>query len=154
MKQEKNYLVLNGNKMMNKQTNAKIAFYKAKGNLVDKVIRLFTVSPYSHCEIVIGKNWYSSSPRDNGVRVKQIQKDLNKWDFIEVDINKDRLYEIYRKYKGCGYDFKGIFLSNILGLKFHSKNKVTCSEFCAEVLGLSNPNTYSPGSLYKKLIGK
>lgn len=31
---------------------AKIAFYKAKGNYVDKAIRIWTNSPYSHCEIV------------------------------------------------------------------------------------------------------
>ena len=50
---------------------AKIAFYKAKGNIIDKSIRLWTRSKYSHCEIVIGENWYSSSPRDKGVRAKQ-----------------------------------------------------------------------------------
>ena len=133
---------------------AQIAFYKAKGTLIDLAIRIWTHSPYSHCEIVLNKDWYSSSPRDGGVRIKQIQKDLNKWDFVEVDIDKDKLYETYRKYRGNGYDFKGIFLSNILGLKFHSKNKVTCSEFCAEVLGLDKPYMYSPGSLYRKLIGK
>lgn len=30
----------------------KIAFYKAKGNYIDKAIRIWKVSPYSYCEIV------------------------------------------------------------------------------------------------------
>ena len=55
----------------------KLAFYKAKGDWVDLLIRVFTNSKYSHVEIVHIKDWYSSSPRDGGVRVKQIQDDGN-----------------------------------------------------------------------------
>ena len=54
----------------------KLAFYKGKGNWVDLIIRVFTNSPYSHVEIVLNKDWYSSSPRDGGVRVKQIVDDV------------------------------------------------------------------------------
>ena len=85
---------------------AKLAFYKAKGTWVDLLIRAFTHSPYSHVEIVCNRDWYSSSPRDGGVRIKQIVDDGNSWDFIEVDSDKDRLYQKYREYKGRGYDFK------------------------------------------------
>jgi hypothetical protein len=38
----------------------KLAFYKAKGNWIDLLIRVFTNSPYSHVEIVLNKDWYSS----------------------------------------------------------------------------------------------
>lgn len=106
---------------------AKIAFYKAKGDWVDLLVRVWTNSPYSHCEIVLGKNWYSSSPRDGGVRVKQIIDNCNSWDLIEVDIDEERLYQKYREYRGNGYDFKGIFLSNILLFGWYSKDKMTCS---------------------------
>lgn len=77
---------------------AKLAFYKGKGNWVDLLIRVFTHSKYSHVEIVHNKDWYSSSPRDGGVRVKQIVDDGNGWDFVEVDIDKERLYQKYREY--------------------------------------------------------
>ena len=133
---------------------AKIAFYKAKGNIVDKAIRLWTRSKYSHCEIVIGENWYSSSPRDNGVRAKQIVDDHGSWDFIETDIGINKLNEVYLKYKGSGYDFLGILLCMILPLKRDNNKKVTCSEFCAEVLGCSEPEMYSPERLYKTLTKK
>ena len=76
---------------------AKLAFYKAKGTLIDLLIRVFTNSKYSHVEIVCNKDWYSSSPRDGGVRVKQIIDDGNSWDFIEVEIDKERLYQKYRE---------------------------------------------------------
>jgi hypothetical protein len=128
---------------------AQLALYKAKGTLVDLAVRIWTNSPYSHCEIVVNKDWYSSSPRDGGVRVKQIIDDGNSWDFIEVDIDLERLYEVYRKHRGKGYDYKGIFFSNILGLKWHNKDKMTCSEFCADVLGLENPQQYNPDSLQR-----
>ena len=126
----------------------KLAFYKAKGNWVDLLIRVFTNSKYSHVEIVINKDWYSSSPRDGGVRVKQIVDDGNSWDFIEVDTDKERLYQKYREYRGRGYDFKAILLSNILPIGWHSKDKMTCSEFVADVLGLENPSKFSPQDIF------
>ena len=129
----------------------KLAFYKAKGDWVDLLIRVFTNSKYSHVEIVYNKDWYSSSPRDGGVRVKKIQDDGNSWDFIEVDIDKERLYQKYREYKGRGYDFKAILLSNILPIGWHSKSKMTCSEFVADVLGYGNPSKFNPQDILDKL---
>ena len=131
----------------------KLAFYKAEGNWVDLLIRVFTNSKYSHVEIVHNKDWYSSSPRDGGVRVKQIKDDGNSWDFIEVDINKERLYQKCREYRGRGYDFKGILLSNILPIGWHSKDKVTCSEFVADILGYEEPSKYSPQDIFNKIKG-
>ena len=130
-----------------------IAFYKARGDWVDLLIRVFANSKYSHVEIVHDKDWYSSSPRDGGVRVKQIQDDCNSWDFIEVEIDKDRLYEKYREYRGRGYDFKGILLSNILPIGWHSKDKAICSECVVDVLGYLEPEKYSPQDVFNKIKG-
>ena len=141
-------------KSYRKKNGMKLAFYKAKGNWVDLLIRVFTKSKYSHVEILCNKDWYSSSPRDGGVRVKQIVNDGNSWDFIEIDIDKERLYQKYREYKGKGYDFKGILLSNILPIGLHSKDKVTCSEFVADVLGYSEPEKYSPQDVFNKIKHK
>ena len=132
---------------------AKLAFYKAKGNWVDLLIRVFTDSKYSHVEIVCNKDWYSSSPRDGGVRIKQIVNDGNSWDFIEVEIDKDRLSQKYREYRGRGYDFKGILLSNLLPIGWHSKDKATCSEFVADALGYIEPSKYSPQDVFNKIKG-
>ena len=85
------------------------------------------------------------------MRVKQIVNDNNSWDFIEVDIDKERLYQKYREYRGRGYDFKGILLSNILPIGWHSKGKMTCSEFVADVLGYGNPSKFNPQDILDKL---
>ena len=137
---------------MNQPTmRMKLAFYKAKGDWVDLLVRIWTNSPYSHVEVVHNKDWYSSSPRDGGVRIKQIVDDGNSWDFVEVEIDKERLHQKYREYKGKGYDFKGILLSNILPIGWHSKNKATCSEFVADVLGYGNPSKFNPQDILDKL---
>lgn len=63
------------------ETLVQLAFYKAKGDWVDKVIRWWTSSKYSHCEVVIGDEWFSSSPRDGGVNAKirlEFKKPLEK----------------------------------------------------------------------------
>lgn len=71
-----------------------LAMYKARGNWVDKIIRLFTGKPYSHCEVAIKiglsvYQCYSSSPRDGGVRVKTMRLPADKWDLIPVHTDSD-----------------------------------------------------------------
>jgi len=134
------------------QTLVKIAFYKSSGDLVDKTIRLLTKSQYSHCEIIYNDLWYSSSPRDKGVRKKVITEDNTKWDIFHIYIDEDRLQNIYTKYAASGYDFLGIFLSILFKFKIQDKNKVFCSEFLAEILGLAYPYMYTPESLYRYLL--
>ena len=60
-----------------------LAFYKAKGDWVDWIVRKWTKSIYSHCEVVIGDEWFSSSPRDGGVRMKKIEYKPEDWDLVE-----------------------------------------------------------------------
>lgn len=87
----------------------KLAFYKAKGNTVDRVIRSWTNSDYSHVELIIDPRsvtppiksartgemidpsmfkdldlYFSASIRDRGVRFKTIVPDLNNWDIIDI----------------------------------------------------------------------
>lgn len=51
----------------------RLAFYKGEGDWVDKVVRWWTKSQYSHVEVIVGDTWYSSSPRDGGVRSMQME---------------------------------------------------------------------------------
>lgn len=67
----------------------KIAFYIADGEWTDQLIRCWTNSFTSHVEIVFDDGWwFSSSPRDGGVRMKEIQIDPTvepkHWLFFEV----------------------------------------------------------------------
>ena len=130
----------------------KVAFYKAEGNWQDKLIRLWTRGKYSHCEIVDGNVWYSSSPRDGGVRAKYMDDwDENSWDFIEVEADHDRLIEVYAKYEYAKYDWLGIILTQFIPLGIENEKKVFCSEFCAIVLDLYGAKWLSPNALYKNL---
>jgi hypothetical protein len=50
----------------------KLALYKGRGGIANAVIRWWTGSIYSHCELVVDGLCYSSSVMDKGVRRKQI----------------------------------------------------------------------------------
>ena len=58
----------------------RLAFYKGEGDWVDKLVRWWTKSQYSHVEVV-GNMWVSSSPRDGGVNAKirlEVKKPIEK----------------------------------------------------------------------------
>ncbi|MEO0443579.1 MAG: hypothetical protein AAFZ92_07540 [Pseudomonadota bacterium] len=140
----------------------KVAFYKGKGTFFNYCIRFLTCSIYSHVEIVFfneggkGISLISSSQRDGGVRYKKMQRaDFKYKNWTLIDAPKELLiqdlHQFFMDREKYKYDFKGIFLSQFLPLKRHSKRRYFCSEFCAEVLGLSDPHIYSPQGLYAAL---
>ena len=132
---------------------AKLAFYKGEGRLFDKLVRRWTKSKYSHVEIVVDDNWYSSSYRDDGVRLKIMSSpNPDSWDYIDVEIDMDILEAVFREHNGKGYDWLGIFFSQWIPLNIHQKSKCYCSEFCAEALQFGKTNV-SPSELYK-LVNK
>ncbi|MBS7724580.1 hypothetical protein I0E51_06075 [Pseudomonas lalucatii] len=60
-----------------------LALYKGRGRLFNRLIRLWTRSRYSHCELVMPDGrWLSASAMDGGVRAKRIELDLAHWDLI------------------------------------------------------------------------
>ena len=126
---------------------ARLAFYKGKGTLVDKSIRLWTNSPYSHVELVIGEMWYSSSPRVGGVRKKVVVPKEGNWDYVDVDVDQEILDELFVATQGTGYDWKGIVFNEILPFSVHSDTKWYCSEWCAQALGYE-PAQMNPGYLF------
>ena len=131
----------------------KIHFYKAKkGNVKDKLIGLFSV--FSHVELEINNICYSSSNRDGGIRSKKIDtSNSQKWVTFDfkgyVDVNSclEYFYSVERQ----EYDWKNIFLTQLIKLNIQSDNKQICSEFVANCLGLENGYKYSPETLFYKL---
>lgn len=132
---------------------AQLAFYKGKGDLTDKAIRLWTDSKYSHVELIIDGIWYSTSPRDLCVRAKRIVANAEHWDFVDVEIDRLSVEALYTNTKGAKYDWLGIILSQFLPLDIHSRKRWFCSEWCCEALKIKDSNKYSPGSLYRKVVG-
>jgi len=147
---------------------AKLAFYKGKGDFTDRLIRWYTSSEFSHVEVVVGKYWYSTSPRDLKLRKKFImpkfdnqyfvdveidEKLFDNWYFVDVEIDEKLFNAVFNKYEGSKYDWLGIFGS--VGflyktkLRLQNKKKFFCSEFAMTVLGVPYADKYAPGDCYK-----
>lgn len=129
-----------------------IAFYKWEWDYIDKSIRLWTWSKYSHCELVLNKNeniCFSSSFRDGWVRQKQINLDSWNWDLFEVDecIMRHLKKIVTEDWKE--YDLLWIFLSQFINLWIHDENKWFCSELCSDIMWLKKPHKFSPEKLFK-----
>lgn len=127
----------------------RLALYKAPGGFTDKAIRIWTRSPYSHCELVLPDGRFaSSSPRDGGVRARLVEPDPDAWDFLPVPgLHPARVEQLLASEAGCGYDWVGILGSQILPAGLESRRRWFCSEFCAAALDLPHPSRYSPGQL-------
>ena len=135
------------------------AWYQPKvsaARLGDWLIRTFTRSPYSHCEIAVNKGngqyaCYSASLRDGGVRCKTMPLPDDKWDLIPIrDADAyDRVWALYQNTRGAKYDFGGA-LGVVLPIR-QAAQKWFCSEWCAAALGLPWEERVSPNSLAKHL---
>lgn len=114
-----------------------LALYKGRGQLFNALIRAWTGSTYSHCELVMPDGrWLSASAMDGGVRAKRIAQNPDHWELIPVPWANAKLIErVFDQHKGKGYDWAGIFLSQLLGSGLHSHRRMFCSEFCAVALG-------------------
>ncbi len=135
-----------------------LAFYKARGTIVDRAIRWVTRSPYSHVEIILSPSRpaigdtarmaFSSSSRDGGVRSKCINFDLANWDFLPISwVNDDRLQMAINSYTGLRYDYLGLAMSQFLNLRRGASARWFCSEIVAWILDMPVPSALSPGDL-------
>ncbi|WP_274570660.1 hypothetical protein V6667_06440 [Neisseria leonii] len=145
-------------------TTVYLALYKGRksgggikvqlARLADWAVRQATGGIYSHCEIAVAQAdgrfaCYSASLRDGGVRAKTMPLSEDKWDLIELR-QADLLPRInywFLQTRGAPYDTIGA-LGVVLPLS-GSLKKWFCSEWCAQVLGLPQPETYSPNTLAK-----
>ena len=135
-----------------------LAFYKAKGNYKDKLIRIWTNGQYSHVEIIIDGYMYSSSPRDGGVRKKKHTYNTDKWEYINIKfIKKNNIIEFFKMTKKDKYDWFGI-LGFIIPIKDRTHDWF-CSEWVSNALKISEckklwtkePSKISPNKLYNIL---
>jgi uncharacterized protein YycO len=125
----------------------KIAFYVAKyGTAFDKWISWVTWGKYSHCELVFSDDmWCSSSPRDGGVRFKNIEFAPEHWDFVDlkkkyqwstsISVSFEAIVRQWCETQvGHPYDWKGVY-GFILPRFLRQNNEAWfCSEFCVKAL--------------------
>jgi hypothetical protein len=129
-----------------------IAFYKATHSglpgIYNRLVRWWTRGIYSHCEIVFGNGLCASaSYMDGGVRFKQIDLAIAKWDFIRVpDWMKPAAHEWFARHVGEKYDLMGN-LHFVVAAVPDDKDKWCCSEAVAAALGIEEPWRFDPNSL-------
>lgn len=125
----------------------KLALYKGKGLVGNALIRWWTRSIYSHCELVIDGISYSSSLMDGGVRAKRIDHTPAHWDFVELPwADKLAVLTLYDQTKGEPYGWLDLLWRQVLNRPGDARGWF-CSEWCAAALGLPNPQLYSPATL-------
>ena len=127
------------------------------------LIKIWTCSKYFHSEIIIDNYWISSYP-GCGVELHQLESDFSKdWDYFKVVVPtltkaQEKIFWNYIKdQKDTGYDWKGIFFSQIFKFGINNNKKWFCSEIVTKILQMLYfspvlkcvPNKISPAKLYK-----
>ena len=127
-----------------------LALYKGKGLIGNAVIRKWTRSIYSHCELVVDGVCYSSSLMDKGVRSKQINLNDGNWDLIELPERFGKyVLDYFAKTHGQRYGWLDLIRSQLFNLGSDEPGASFCSEWCAAALGIPSPTIYSPDTLGK-----
>ena len=137
-----------------------LASYKAEGTWIDKFIRAWTGEAYSHSELLIDGVCYSSSGRDKGVRRKEMDLPLDKWDIIPLPwANAENALAYFQTTRKHRYGYFRILLTQFFNLGSNDtflgrvsrvlgmKPSPFCSDWIAAALGLPDPGIYNPGSL-------
>jgi hypothetical protein len=122
----------------------KVAFYCGKGTWINRIVRWWTNSKYSHAELIMPDDitWIGISPFKKSVLCATSGDERNpvNWDLIEINITESQLEvieEFYENTKGCAYDWIGMILSQVLPYHIKRKGKWYCSEWIAYALRIS-----------------
>jgi hypothetical protein len=142
----------------------RILFYKAwvAGDLKDKAISIWTLGPYSHCELLFPDGvCFSSSWRDDGVgvRYKKFPIIPSHWTCVEIPTTKEQEIQMrqwcdVKVAENAKYDWWGIIQFVIPFVKQKDEDWF-CSEICIAALnhaGVLNWTTFmSPNFFYREL---
>ena len=123
-------------------------------------IQLWTRSQYFHSALVV--DGYILQATTQGVFKTPFVFDNSNYDYFNIPCSKEaeqRVLNYMQGEIGCEYDWKGIFLSQILPLSREDPEKWFCSELTTKLLQISEveevegcvPCTMSPGDILKVL---
>jgi hypothetical protein len=130
-----------------------LALYKGKGLIGNALIRWWTGSQYSHCELVVDGICYSSSLMDKGVRKKVIDLKPENWDLVDLpSYLAPGVLEYFELTKGQKYGWLDLIRSQIFNTASDEEGTSFCSEWCAKAIGIPSPTIYSPKTLHLLLL--
>ena len=123
---------------MNTTKTISLIFYKGSGTLAEWLIRLWTSSPYAHCEFGRSDGLYHSNDRFRFVsRTHTLEIDPHEWDVCALILPTEIVDRVERRQlrkNGTQYDWIGIVFSHIFRLGWHSKRRWFCSKSNADDL--------------------
>ncbi|MBD3805679.1 hypothetical protein [Sulfuricurvum sp.] len=132
-----------------------IIFYKGRGTLAEKLIRLWTKSPYSHCEFRRSDGLCHSNDRRRLIsRLERLEIDPKDWEVCELELPSEIVDRVERRQlckNGTRYDWMGIIFSQVFRLGLHDKKRWFCSKSNADdliyayrLMKRSNKGCYEP----------
>lgn len=135
----------------------RVAFYKGKPSknwfhiLSHYLIRLRTLSKYSHAELLIDGICYSSSSMDGGVRAKSIDITSGKWDVICIDVTNEVKQQVliwFKQNNEKNYDW-GNVLRYVIPFYPQRKDQYVCFEAIGEAFGFAGAYKLTANDLYE-----
>lgn len=138
----------------------KVIFKKNGKSIFAKIIRVWTLSKYSHVELVFSDGMaFSSDEADNGTRYKKIDINDTDWDVLNIPCTPEQeryVRDFCDEENGLKYDKIGICFSFLpIPIGWQSANKWFCSEFCtAAVQRIGYLVGYTPARISPKKMFK
>lgn len=125
-------------KFMSTTITVSIVFYKGEGTIRDRLIRLWTKSPYSHTEFGRSDGLFHSNDRFSLLsRIERLDIRPEEWESIEIDLPSEIVERVEKRQirkSGTSYDWTGIFFSQFFRLGIHNPNRWFCSKSNADDL--------------------
>jgi hypothetical protein len=154
-----------------------LAFKKVRRSgwhgIIDRIQAWYTRGPYVHTEISRGDDEWFSATGAEGVRIKTMKLNHDKWDFVEVPTSPSdtelcwrwcKIHQFKSERAGNmerrGYDFLGVTLSIILPVNIQDNSRYFCNESChlaLQSIGLFmgiRANTLHPNTFHKLITGE
>ena len=141
---------------------AEILFYRGPEDLAGTLIRRWTRSPYSHCEIHFGRGDCFGAKAGEGCRYRSLgETERRQWwtpvPIILLHNEEGRIRRFCADEEGCGYDYWGALFAAGLGTNWQSRSRWFCSELCVAALqqiGMLREEKawrMTPGALYRRI---
>lgn len=115
-----------------------IVFYKGEGTLAEKLIRLWTKSPYAHCEFGRSDGLFHSNDRFRFIsRIEKLEINSADWEICTLELPSEIVDRVERRQlrkNGTKYDWIGIVFSQVFRLGWHDKKRWFCSKSNADDL--------------------
>ena len=122
----------------------RIAFYKGQGNFLNKIVRWWTKSIYSHAELVLPDRitWLGISPflKSKVASRKKFIIEYSDWDFVTLQVTQEQvdiIMEFFEDTENHRYDWVGMLLSQFLPCKIKHRARWYCSDWIAYALRIS-----------------